>query len=313
LRMRLALFSLLLSTVSASLDANVEADFFHSQRDDALLRQKRDSSDVEEVVGEGMKNAAAKDDPLDLKIKDDTGKQLAWLKTSKPITIDVVQRDEKGKAHVKGSVTLSGTPAIQASEFGNGNVNVALTYTDFSKPSDSLNITAKEVQISFNLNIGMPRSDYWNMSGIVVSLKISNGTTGPQNITEDLTPKSGYTPSIADASCTNGYSICAPLSLSWTCSGQLLHNLQFSSIPATDYSMRVLFTDLQLQLGGKTSWSNAWDCDPLLSIGLWSTLLVSLLMVSILTYAIAMVTSMSTPDKFDDPKGPVLNLGQQNE
>jgi len=317
-------FSIISSAVAdLGIDKQVEMDYFtdydllmsgldgKASSHDEKLRFKRDSSNTE------PSKVSNTSDDYDLKLTDGSGLLLGRLKTSKPIEVEVLQRGEKGEAVVKGSVELSSAAAVSASKDASGNVDVILTYSGISGPSDSnLNITAQEVKISFKLVYGSPRGDYWNASAIVASLTGSlegNGTNVPLNFSTDVTPKSGKTANIADAQCTNGYGICAPLLLSWSCGSQVLSPLTLSSQAATAYSVRLSFSDLQIQVGDKTSWLNNWDCDPILSIGLWSTLLVTLLLVAILTYAIAMISTVATPDKYDDPKGPVLNLGQQSE
>ena len=53
-----------------------------------------------------------------------------------------------------------------------------------------------------------------------------------------------------------------------------------------------------------------WDCDPLLPLSVWVGLLVSLLLVSILAWAIKMLADLQTPNKWDDPKKPGIHVPQ---
>ena len=56
--------------------------------------------------------------------------------------------------------------------------------------------------------------------------------------------------------------------------------------------------------------SNNWDCDPLIPLSVWVGLLVTLLLVSILAWAIKMLTDLQTPNKWDDPKKPGIHVAQ---
>jgi len=299
-------------------DSNIDVDFYVDYDDllgeTSLVRDKRETGleGEKKTLPPGSYSAS---DPYDLLLTDSAGVQLARMKTSRPILLEVIQPDSQGLAPVVvGNVSLTANASVTAVKTEDGNLNVVLSYKDISGPSDKFNVSAQEVKISFMVMVGSPRSDYWNVSAIVASLSGSltgKSTNVPLNLTADVTPRIGRSSSLADVQCTNGYGICAPQRLSWSCSSQVLPPLALASMAATDYSLRLTFTGLQLQLGNATTWSFTWDCDPLISIGLWSTLLVTLLLLSVITYALAMLSTVATPDKYDDPKGPVLNLGQQ--
>jgi len=49
-----------------------------------------------------------------------------------------------------------------------------------------------------------------------------------------------------------------------------------------------------------------YDCDPIWSSALWSSLLLSLFLIVILAWAIDMLVTLNGPSKFDDPKGKPL-------
>ena len=48
----------------------------------------------------------------------------------------------------------------------------------------------------------------------------------------------------------------------------------------------------------------------MIPLSVWVGLLVSLLLVSILAWAIKMLTDLQTPDKWDDPKKPGIHVAQ---
>ena len=53
-----------------------------------------------------------------------------------------------------------------------------------------------------------------------------------------------------------------------------------------------------------------WDCDPLIPISLWVSLLITLMLATILFWALYMLSALQTPNKFDDPKGPSIHVPQ---
>ena len=57
-------------------------------------------------------------------------------------------------------------------------------------------------------------------------------------------------------------------------------------------------------------YSANWDCDPLIPLSVWVSLLVTLLLASILIWAINMLTALQTPNKWDDPKKPGIHVAQ---
>ena len=51
-----------------------------------------------------------------------------------------------------------------------------------------------------------------------------------------------------------------------------------------------------------------WDCDPVISIGWWEGLLLSLFFVYIVGWAISYLAAALGPSKFDDPNGPPISV-----
>ncbi|CAH1783266.1 unnamed protein product [Owenia fusiformis] len=50
------------------------------------------------------------------------------------------------------------------------------------------------------------------------------------------------------------------------------------------------------------------DCDGFFSIGIWMGLITSLILISILTFGLAMIMRLDTMDRFDDPKGKTITV-----
>ncbi|XP_017549808.2 V-type proton ATPase subunit S1b [Pygocentrus nattereri] len=82
---------------------------------------------------------------------------------------------------------------------------------------------------------------------------------------------------------------------------------------ATDKATQwtLLFTEFQIQSFTVTeNFAYASDCASFFTPGIWMGLLTTLLMVFILTYGLHMIMQLRTMDRFDDPKGPVISVPQ---
>jgi len=157
---------------------------------------------------------------------------------------------------------------------------------------------------------------YWEWAKLTVEGTVSGKTVSPtSNGKINVHPKGqGFTQNqIYDISCERDYTTCAPLTLSWTCDDQ-----KMSSEDNSDNPIRITFPGLQLQPFFNNQNSTAakfgavWSCDPLLSIPIWTGLLIGLGLLLGFLWAIGMIASVNTPDKFDDPKGKQISVPQQD-
>merc|ERR1711874_220644 len=141
-----------------------------------------------------------------------------------------------------------------------------------------------------------------------------NGTDS--NFTVNLTPaKFGYSPHAPDFACTTGYGICAPLGLCWSCNDQVMKPNNVTKVGAEQMTVFLHLPGMVLEpaRGNNTfkyGFSFNWDCDPLIPISLWASLLITLFLATILFWALFMISSLHTPNKFDDPKGPSIHVPQ---
>ncbi|KAA3670450.1 uncharacterized protein DEA37_0013304, partial [Paragonimus westermani] len=62
--------------------------------------------------------------------------------------------------------------------------------------------------------------------------------------------------------------------------------------------------------GGR--FSAATDCTGFFTIGIWSTLVVSFLLIGILTYGLQMLMAIKPNELYDDPKVKMVQLGALN-
>lgn len=212
--------------------------------------------------------------------------------------------------------TLSGEgfPSVSSSKVENGTNTLALTikYKDFDDNSPTgytpagLKLTGAELTMIVTTE-GTTRKDYWNMTSASLSLTGSmNGSTLPAS--SDVTPKSGYT--WAEPACTAPYGICAPIGLSWTCGDQVLAPMAtvVNNLSLGELTVRVHLPGMVLQLGNSTEEPFNWDCDPLIPLSVWVSVLISLFLASLLMWGLYMLATLQTPSKFDDPKGPSIHV-----
>jgi len=100
-----------------------------------------------------------------------------------------------------------------------------------------------------------------------------------------------------------------PITFSYACGLATIK----STRAVKDENMFLTIVAFQVQAfsldGGKFGYPN--DCTPFFTIGILSGLIITLLLITILSFGIMMVASITTMDRFDDPKGKQLNINVQ--
>jgi len=243
---------------------------------------------------------------------------LALLKSSGAWKMELVQVTKTGLksykpkqfANMSGDLTVTGA---RESKDAASLVNLVITYK--GAETDNFNVKSATVKLSISTSgISSVKRDYWNMlSASLTTTYALNGTD--TTVTDlDVTPRAGYGPNKADVSCSNGYSVCAPLPLSWTCTDQTLKKVNNYTEGADTVILHIPGLSLKPFKSGDKSpkFGYNWDCDPLISIPIWTSLFVTLGLASILLYALVMVASIYTPSKYDDPKGPSISVPQSD-
>jgi len=149
---------------------------------------------------------------------------------------------------------------------------------------------------------------YWKITSMKADYTATvNGLaikSSDEDIYVDKVP--GFTHALVDLSCERGYSSCAPRGLSWTCHRQDFRSKAFDE--PNGIGANIVFPGLEIQpfetaAADKGKFGYNWDCDPLLSIPLWTSLLIGLFLILALFWSCDMITALNTPDRFDDPKG----------
>jgi len=244
---------------------------------------------------------------------------LTWVKTTTNDKGQVVYVTKKGQIDIMESILFNDTvPTTSAvvtgsMENGTGVIDITIAYQGMSAGADYV-VSGAVIKASIELG-GPTRTDYWNITSASISVDYTANETA-SNITVDLTPaKFGYSPHAADAACTTGYGICAPKGLSWSCTDQVMRPNNVTLIGADKPTVFLHLKGMVLEptLGNNTfkyGFSFNWDCDPIIPISLWASLLITIFLATILFWALYMISSLHTPNKFDDPKGPSIHVPQ---
>lgn len=275
-------------------------------------------------------------------IEDSTGMIVARLVlTQGPFFVELVKtKNESGvlsyvtseksrQIHQFGNYSFtSERPKVTATKSGAGKngteLEITFSFTENTSSSEAFNV--KTAELKMTVEWGVPvRMDYWNMTNITLSMSADINITDVTSQTWtnlDLSPRFSYnTPSEHSISpaCTNGYGICAPIGLCWSCNDQVLKPHNIKEVGADKWAVFWHLPGLVLEPEwGPTvnltmeqfRFSANWDCDPLIPLSVWVGLLVSLLLVSILAWAIKMLTDLQVPNKWDDPKKPGIHVPQ---
>jgi len=191
-------------------------------------------------------------------------------------------------------------------------LTLTMTYTELRIDSKNYTPPASAILELVVTTEGENRVDYWNVTKATLKLEGNYNTTIAYPKTTDVTAQFGYT--WAEPACTAPYAPCAPHGLAWTCNNQTfaptaktLNATYFDSINATAASADL--PGFRLRLGPRTKERGeefGWDCDPLIPISVWVSVLITLFLASILMWGVCMLAYLNTPTKFDDPKGPSI-------
>lgn len=224
----------------------------------------------------------------------------SMLQVSKGISITVYKMEDKTKTVVTNATfELTNETKITGSDNCTYGADCPLTI-EFNDPD--------QIKLILIMKYDQNHIDrYWEWTSLTIEGKIKDQAIDPtKNGNMIVTPRPGYTKRKADVNCQRDNTICAPLTLSWTCNDEEFK----SSNSLYENFVGIKFPGLQLQPffkdNSKTQrlrFGANWDCDPLLSVPIWVGLLTGLGLIMALYWGIDMISSLHTPDRFDDPKG----------
>jgi len=302
-----------------------------------VLRGEADEKIMSQLNVRSAEETTNKTWPQQLNFTDSAEKLIASMTIGNTISIDLAnttcsgvvedgkccQKKEAGDKCVpapivadKGtaiSFTLDGEMIPSATSKGGDNgtdvLTLSIKFQDMkttNKTPPGLQVTAAEITVTVNTQ-GDTRKDYWNVTSATLALTGSlNGSALPES--SDITSKSGY--SGIYPACTSPYTPCAPTGLSWTCTDQVFAptSSEVNKIGLGKHTVKVHIPGWVLQLGNSTMEQYNWDCDPLIPISVWVSVLVTLFLATLLMWGICMLATLQTPSKFDDPKGPSIHV-----
>jgi len=288
---------------------------------------------MEEELVQSSSNTSNSSSPISFAFTDQSsGELMARLGLDLPVNVDLASTMCQGevvdgkccngkgdsKCDAPGRVVVNMTSIVNFKLSGEGIPSLTFTKVENGSSTLTLSIKYKDLDdhglklseaelIMVVTTEGVARKDYWNMTSASLTLTGTlNGTTLPAS--SDVTPKSGYT--WAEPACTAPYAPCAPVGLSWTCGDQVLAPMSsvVKNLSLGADTVRVHLPGMVLQLGNSTEDLFPWDCEPLIPLSVWVSVLISLFLASLLMWGLYMLATLQTPSKFDDPKGPSIHV-----
>ncbi|TGZ55259.1 hypothetical protein CRM22_010441 [Opisthorchis felineus] len=153
------------------------------------------------------------------------------------------------------------------------------------------------------------------VSAMSISITFSSGsqrwTVNKSTVTISCTPDAKTCISVSNGQLDLGW-LTAPSDVGFKCNAPPLSPVLLPDGSHTGVSLE--FTWLQVQpfgaMGGR--FGDATDCIRFFTIPIWSTLLVSFLLLGILTYGLQMLSAIRPNELYDDPKQKMVQLGTAN-
>merc|ERR1711983_36704 len=228
------------------------------------------------------------------------------LSLEKPFKVEILNKDGEVKATF--NLPAAKEAAIKGSKTKN-DFALDIDYSGGSIKGDkgSLSDAKFKFDITYNTSTG-----YWYLKGLTTNLQGSIDGGDAINIADealDVDSNPGVTSRTADQSCERGYLTCAPKNLCWYCDDQI-----FKSLEPKTYTSRITLPGATLQpffsngTSSKVRFGYEWNCDPLIPLGVWVSLLLTLTLLTFLYWAIDMLVNLQTPNRFDDPRGKPLSV-----
>jgi len=348
MRLKLLSFIFLVSITHKSCASGIDADveFFSDNLDERFKREAEKQLESTNIVvnNNGTKT---KLEPYYFEIKDGNDTVARMNLTKGAFRVDLVKTKKKNdlgiikleKSQVANYTFNAANPKITAKKtvtvndptnpkaLNSTKIDVTFTYDEtsvnYKAPNDSsTKFEVETAELMFTIEWGSPktltRADYWNMTSATLTLKGKVNGTEKTFDSLNLTPKFSYSGAPSDSACGTGYGVCAPIGLCWSCNEQVLKPNDLTKIGEEQLTLQWVMPGMLLEPDwtGKNlnistfRYSANWDCDPLIPLSVWVSLLVTLLLASILIWAINMLTALQTPNKWDDPKKPGIHVAQ---
>ncbi|KAK3751673.1 hypothetical protein RRG08_065579 [Elysia crispata] len=202
-------------------------------------------------------------------------------------------------AHKDEKITLNLTVTDTFADESDINNNTALIQFDFD--GTSKNGTGDyTVKITFNTTL---KGDRWTINKILLSV--------------DGIGEVGSNGSLSDSPLrTDDMDLVIPVLYSYHCSSMKMYVDYIRNKDLKDFQgTYVILNGLQMQPFNvqNEAFFNAQDCVGFFSRGIWMGIFSSLILLVILIFGVMMVLNLSTPDRFDDPKGKTITIAQAED
>jgi hypothetical protein len=150
---------------------------------------------------------------------------------------------------------------------------------------------------SLTIDLTVTPGSYWKVSEINAAVK-------------GVVDSTNYNPGAASAPFRSSFPIEAPGNKSFHCGNFGDIYPAFGQGPTFGNITPIIqIFGLQMQLGQNNgTFKDAWECVGFFSAGIWSGIFVVALLIGIMTWGLAMIMSVKTMDRFDDPKGKPISF-----
>jgi len=176
------------------------------------------------------------------------------------------------------------------------------TETQFNLTHGQFTLTATDGKAgdlsvsNFNLGVSVQivSKEYWTISNLALS---ADGSAGGQSFQFKDVPLI----SSMDTSAPRGRSFHCTRFGPWVGVSDKIGNFT-PAVEFTSFQMEAFMKD-------NSKFGPSYDCVGFFSIGIWSGIFVTIILLSILSWGITMVMSVKTMDRFDDPKSKPISVG----
>ncbi|RUS87975.1 hypothetical protein EGW08_004253 [Elysia chlorotica] len=202
---------------------------------------------------------------------------------------------QKGKDPINLNLTVESSSADKSLVDN----STALIQFDFNDGSEN-GTGSYQVKIVFNTT---RNGDRWTINQI--------------RLTVDGIAEAGPNGTLSDSPLrTDDLDLVVPILYSYHCSSMKMYVDYIRNKGLVNYAgSYVVLNGLQMQPFNvqKGAFFNAQDCVGFFTRGIWMGIFSSLILLAILFFGVMMVLNLSTPDRFDDPKGKTITIAQAED
>jgi len=202
----------------------------------------------------------------------------------------------------EASVTLVSNNAPEPKRMNYSSENTEVKF-EFTPADDKQSI---QVQLDFQ----GPADSF--ISVFAMNMTITTGTNGYWRMTEataSVTAKAEGL-NIVGAKLISGTTMEAPNGQSFSCSrfGKMYPDF---NVKSGNWTPVIEISGLQIQAFNVTEgkFGDNWECVGFFTIGIWSGIFITAILISIITWGLCMIMDVKTMDRFDDPKGKPIAFG----